>query len=227
MKFRVQARNPEGKLVAMIVRTTDEITAAVNKAGALGYTEIESEPLPRDPTDPETWDVVPPKPPCSEATPCHGCSACHVRAVSAIGKDPTFRDHMAGFVDKPREPIPSADGGGQWIPDPEKPTHYTFGSLPTERTISLTAAFVATLPTGERVELPAGTVLRKASTPIQLASAEEERAILPRATRVEVRSRAGSPTTVTIEDDAGRTIRLVHVGAAEAMRFGEPVEPRT
>ena len=86
---------------------------------------------------------------------------------------------------------------------------------------------VATLPNGVRVELPAGTVLREAPTPIQLASAEEERAILPRATRVKVRSRAGAPTVVTIEDDAGRTIRLAHVGAAEAMRYGEPPEIET
>ena len=61
----------------------------------------------------------------------------------------------------PLPPIPSADGGGQWTPDPEKPDHYTFGPLSAERTITLTAPHVATLPTGERVELPAGTVPRE------------------------------------------------------------------
>jgi len=127
------------------------------------------------------------EPTCTESAPCFACARCVRTMANVLRDDPNVRAHMTGVETRPAwkpawkhaaeagEPIPSADGGGQWIPDPEKPTHYTFGPLPTESTINLTAAHIATLPTGERVELPAGTVLREGTLP---PDAEDDRPTL-------------------------------------------------
>lgn len=94
---------------------------------------------------------APEAPACTEAAPCFACLRCSIRLLNLIPEAARKADAA----------IEAADGGGQWTPSPEKPDHYTFGPLSAERTITLTANFVATLPTGERVELPAGTVLRE------------------------------------------------------------------
>lgn len=89
------------------------------------------------------------------------CPTCHTE-TGYSGFDPRCADHWHREQDdKAEAPIPAADGGGQWTPDPGKPTHYTFGPLPAERTTAMTTAHVATFPDGSRVDLPAGTVLRE------------------------------------------------------------------
>lgn len=85
------------------------------------------------------------------------------------------------------------------------------------------APMIATLPTGERIELPAGTVLREDTRPppIRLASAEEERAILSQVVGYTIRERRGERTQIIVSDAEGRTIELMHVTPAMLMRAAD------
>jgi hypothetical protein len=117
--------------------------------------------------------------PCTEVAPCFACLRCTIRLLNLIPEAARKADAA----------IPSADGGGRWTSNPQKPDHYTFGPLPPvpkeERRYlgassipTIYEAFkphVATLPTGERVELPAGTVLREGTLP---PDAEDDRPTL-------------------------------------------------
>lgn len=79
---------------------------------------------------------------------------------------PVVRAHMTGIETRPAwKPAwkLAAEAGGTLRGDGSDGA-YTFGPLPTERTINICTPHVATLPDGSRVELPAGTVLREAPT---------------------------------------------------------------
>ena len=100
------------------------------------------------------------EPTCTEAAPCFACLRCFVALTNTLATDPNVRAHMTGIETRPAwEPAwkHAAEANGL-LPSADA---YRVGPLSTERTITLTAAHVATLPTGERVELPAGTVLRE------------------------------------------------------------------
>ena len=103
---------------------------------------------------------APEAPACTEAAPCFACLRCFVTLTNILATDPNVRAHMTGIETRPAwEPAwkHAAEANGL-LPSADA---YRVGPLSTERTITLTAAHVATLPTGERVELPAGTVLRE------------------------------------------------------------------
>ncbi len=88
--------------------------------------------------------------PCTEAAPCFACLRCGFKICNILRDSPTVRAHMTGI-----ETLP------EWKHAAEaEPTTYAAWIDPG-RAASLTKPHVATLPTGERIELPAGTVLRE------------------------------------------------------------------
>ena len=96
--------------------------------------------------------------------------------TNVLRDDPNVRAHMTGVETRPAwRPAwkHAAEAAGTLRGDGSGAI--TIGPLSTERTVNLTAAFIATLPTGERVELPAGTVLREGTLP---PDAEDDRPTL-------------------------------------------------
>ena len=95
--------------------------------------------------------------PCTESAPCFACMRCGFKICNILRDSPVVRAHMTGI-----ETLPAwkhaAEAGGLLRGDGSDDTI----TIKSEAgAVHINRPHIATLPTGERVELPAGTVLRE------------------------------------------------------------------
>lgn len=115
------------------------------------------------------------EPTCTESAPCFACARCVRTMANVLRDDPNVRAHMTGVETRPAwRPAwkRAAEAGGSLRGDGAEGTI----TIKAEAgTVHIDRPHIATLPTGERVDLPAGTVLREGTLPPE---AEDDRPTL-------------------------------------------------